>query len=69
MRRNLGTASFKEIVSTTDALTTHERFRLDAASTNDYGDIVGLLTKQATICPLNQGNKNNTVSQGAVCAN
>ena len=66
MRRNLGTVSFEEIVGTTDALTTRERFRLDA-STNDYGDIVGLLSKQATICQVNQGN--NTVSQGAVCAN
>ena len=66
MRRNLGKASFEDIVSTTDALTTCERFRPDA-STNDYGDIVGLLTKQATICQVNQGY--NTVSQGAVCAN
>ena len=34
-----------------DALTNRDRFRLDA-STNDYGDIVGLLTKQAKICQL-----------------
>ena len=66
MRRNLGKAFLEDIVSTTDALTTRERFRL-GASTNDYGDIVGLLTKEATICQLNRGN--NTVSQGAVCAN